>query len=114
MAKKDSTSGIKFSLDDGKFLCPVTETSMAPRYRPGEFFLVDTDELPEIDDDVLVRLATGKTMLKRLVEMGNGITLADYEDGHLLMLESHEVTHCLYVAHRVTARNISERYGPFQ
>jgi hypothetical protein len=113
MTDCDFTSGIKFSLDGGSFICRVTEAAMAPRYRPGEFFLVQPDTAPELGDDVLVRLNTGKTMLKRLVAADHGITLADYQDDLLLMLESPQVTHCLFVAGRVPARDLGEPYQPF-
>lgn len=57
------------------FLVAVEGPSMIPRYNPGEFALVEPGTTPDIEDDVLVRLATGQTILKRLLSMKSRMAL---------------------------------------
>ena len=95
--------------DSSAFLCRVVGDSMSPRYRPGEFCLVEPSTAPEIEDDVLVRLATGETMLKRLLGVRGGLRLGSYNDDAVFTLADNEVTWCYYVAHAVPPRSIKTR-----
>ena len=95
--------------DKNAFLCRVVGDSMAPRYRSGEFCLVEPNTVPEIEDDVLVRLATGETMLKRLLGVRGGLRLGSYNDDVIYTLADKELTWCYYVAHVVPPRSIKHR-----
>jgi phage repressor protein C with HTH and peptisase S24 domain len=95
--------------DPHAFLSPIVGTSMSPRYNPGEFALVEPATEPELEDDVLVRLATGETMLKRLISRRGGITLASYNEPGTLLFKESEISWLYYVAHPVPARKIKQR-----
>jgi phage repressor protein C with HTH and peptisase S24 domain len=95
--------------DENAFLCRVVGDSMAPRYRPGEFCLVEPNTEAEIEDDVLVRLVTGETMLKRLLGLRGGLRLGSYNDATVYTYEPGEVRWYYYVAHGVPARKIKHR-----
>lgn len=95
--------------DPHAFLSPIVGTSMAPRYNPGEFALVEPSTDPELEDDVLVRLETGETMLKRLVSRRGGIQLASYNEPGSMLFKPEEITWIYYVAHPVPARKIRQR-----
>ncbi|MDR5881091.1 S24 family peptidase [Caballeronia sp. LZ032] len=95
--------------DPHAFLSPIVGTSMSPRYNPGEFALVEPGTEPELEDDVLVRLATGETMLKRLISRRGGITLASYNEPGTLLFKEADITWLYYVAHPVPARKIKQR-----
>lgn len=95
--------------DPHAFLTPIVGTSMAPRYNPGEFALVEPATDPELEDDVLVRLTTGETMLKRLVSRRGGVQLASYNEPGTMLYDEAEITWMYYVAHPVPARKIKHR-----
>ncbi|MET3632973.1 S24 family peptidase [Burkholderia sp. 572] len=96
--------------DPHAFLSPVVGTSMAPRFNPGEFALVEPGTEPEIEDDVLVRLASGETMLKRLLSRRGGlIRLGSYSEHATFTYRPEEITWMYYVAHQVPARKIKIR-----
>ena len=95
--------------DASAFLCRVVGDSMAPRYRQGEFCLVEPNTQPEIEDDVLVRLVTGETMLKRLLGVRGCLRLGSYNDEAIFTMLDTEVTWYYYVAHAVPPRSIKHR-----
>jgi transcriptional regulator with XRE-family HTH domain len=95
--------------DAHAFLSPIIDTSMSPRYNPGEFALVEPGTEPELEDDVLVRLVSGETMLKRLISRRGGITLASYNEPGTRLLKDEDITWLYYVAHPVPARKIKQR-----
>lgn len=97
------------SADPLAFLTPVVGLSMIPRYNPGEFALVEPGTEPELEDDVLVRLNTGETMIKRLLSRRQGIRLGSYNDPEVFTFEPEAVTWMYYVAHPVPARKIKTR-----
>ncbi|MGO4326759.1 helix-turn-helix transcriptional regulator [Cupriavidus sp. 2TAF22] len=97
------------SPDPHAFLTPVVGTSMVPRFNPGEFALVEPGTEPEIEDDVLVRLATGETMIKRLLSRRAGLRLGSYNDPQVLTYDLEDVTWVYYIAHPVPARKIKTR-----
>jgi len=95
--------------DPHAFLSPVVGDSMVPRYNPGEFALVEPGTEPELEDDVLVRLVTGETMLKRLLARRGGIRLGSYNAPETFTYQPEEITWLYYVAHPVPARKIKQR-----
>jgi len=95
--------------DPHAFLIPITGSSMVPRYMPGEFALVEPGTEPEIEDDVLVRLQTGETLLKRLLSRRNGWRFGSYNDPAVLTYTLEQVEWVYYVAHPVPARKIKTR-----
>ncbi|MVT30079.1 hypothetical protein GO496_24260 [Acidovorax citrulli] len=82
---------------------------MVPRYNPGEYALVEPDTEPEIEDDVLVRLVDGQTILKRLLSRRGGWRLGSYNSMDVLFYSFEEVTWVYYVAHPVPRRKIKAR-----
>jgi len=97
------------SADPHAFLTPVVGLSMIPRYNPGEFALVEPGTEPELEDDVLVRLNTGETMIKRLLSRRQGIRLGSYNDQEVFTFDPEAITWMYYIAHPVPARKIKNR-----
>ena len=109
--------GVFATSDPQAFLCRVEGTSMAPRYQPGEFALVEPNVAPEIEDDVLVRLVEGcqiaseTTLLKRLLSRKGGIRLGSYDPAEpVINLQEKDILWMYYVAHPVPARKIRSRF----
>lgn len=94
--------------DPRAFVIPVVGHSMAPRYNAGEFALVLPATEPELEDDVLVRLPSGETMLKRLLARRGGIRLGSYAEPEVNTFLPEEITWMYYVAHPVPARQIRD------
>lgn len=93
--------------DPNAFVCRVVGDSMAPRYQPGEYALVEPNTQVEIEDDVLVRLVTGETMLKRLVSRRGGYRFDSHRPGEpTLTYRDAEVAWVYHVAHPIQARKI--------
>lgn len=99
------------SQDPHAFLTHVVGTSMVPRYNPGEYALVEPGTEPDIEDDVLVRLVDGQTLLKRLLSRRGGFRLGSYNDAEVYFYELEQVTWIYYVAHPVPRRKIKQRAG---
>lgn len=97
--------------DEHAFLVPVVGASMTPRFQPGEFALVEPSTAPELEDDVLVRLTTGETLIKRLLSRRDGIRLGSWNDPAVLNLKEADVDWMYYIAHPVPARKIKSRVG---
>lgn len=98
------------STDPHAFIVRVVGPSMIPRYNPGEYALVEPATEPDIEDDVLVRLKNGQTMIKRLLSRRGGhVRLGSYNDPTVLTYEQEEVTWMYYVAYPVPARKIKSR-----
>lgn len=95
--------------DPHAFLVEVMGPSMIPRYNPGEFALVEPGTEPDLEDDVLVRLATGQTMIKRLLSRRAGYRFGSFNDPEVLHYAANAVTWVYYVAHPVPARKIKSR-----
>ncbi len=95
--------------DPHAFLVAVGGTSMVPRYNPDEYALVEPGTEPDLEDDVLVRLATGQTMLKRLLSRRSGWRFGSYNSQEVLFYAPEEVTWVYYVAHPVPRRKIKLR-----
>lgn len=95
--------------DPEAFVFEVEGTSMVSRYNPGEFALVEPNTPVDIEDDVLVRLTSGQTMLKRLVSRRSGITLSSYNDPEVLHYTDDQVTWMYYVVYPVPRKKIKTR-----
>lgn len=103
--------GLVASADPHAFLVRVTGPSMIPVYNPGHFALVEPGTEPELEDDVLVRLSTGETMIKRLVSRRDGYRFSSYNDPEVMFYEPTEVTWIYYIAHPVPRRRIKPLHG---
>lgn len=99
------------SQDEHAFLTEVVGISMVPRYNPGEYALVEPGTDPDIEDDVLVRLKDGQTLLKRLLSRRGGYRLGSYNNAEIHFYEPEQVTWIYYVAHPVPRRKIKQRAG---
>lgn len=92
------------------FLVRVEGDSMSPKYDPGGFALVEPDVEPGLGEEVLVRLSTGETMLKRLLSRRGGmVQLASFNNNVVLTFRVEEIVWMYYVAHPVPARRIKLR-----
>lgn len=96
--------------DKHAFLTEVDGPSMVPRYNPGEFALVEPGTEPDLEDDVLVRLASGHTMIKRLLSRRAGWRFGSYNNTEVLFYKPEEVSWVYYIAHPVPRRKIKARY----
>lgn len=97
------------SPDPHAFVVKVVGLSMVPKYNPGEYALVEPGTEPDVEDDVLVRIASGETMLKRLLSRRGHIRLGSYNDPAVLTFEREEITWMYYVAYPVPARKVKMR-----
>lgn len=102
--------GLVMSTDPQAFLCEVSEDSMVPKYMPGDFALVEPGTEPELEDDVMVRLASGETMLKRLLSRRSGFRFGSYNSPAVLSYDAAEVSWVYYVAYPVPRRKIKQRW----
>jgi len=97
------------SSDPQAFVVEVDGPSMIPKYTPGNFALVEPGTAPDIEDDVLVRLKTGETMIKRLISRRGGISLGSYNDTVVIFLKNEEVDWMYYVPYPVPRKKIKSR-----
>ncbi len=97
------------STDPHAFIIRVVGTSMVPKFSPGDYALIEPGTDPDIEDDVLVRLSDGQTLIKRLLSRRGAIRLGSYNDTAVLTYEKDEVTWLYYVAYPVPARKIKTR-----
>lgn len=98
------------STDPHAFIIRVVGTSMVPKYSPGDFALVEPGTEPDLEDEVLVRLTDGQTILKRLLSRRGGhYRLGSFNDPAVLMYEFADVSWIYYVAYPVPARKIKTR-----
>lgn len=95
--------------DPQAFLVRVEGPSMIPRYNPGEFALVEPGTTPDLEDDVLVRLSTGQTMIKRLLSRRDGYLFGSYNAQETQHFTEAEVSWIYYIAHPVPRRKIKAR-----
>lgn len=97
------------STDPHAFIIRVIGPSMIPKYTPPDYALVEPGTEPDLEDDVLVRLKNGQTMIKKLLSRRGHIKLGSYNDPEVLVYEKDEVTWMYYVAYPVPARKIKSR-----
>jgi phage repressor protein C with HTH and peptisase S24 domain len=98
--------------DPHAFLTPVVGTSMVPKFNPGDFIFVEPGTTVEPGDDVLVRLESGETLIKKLVSTRGGTyefySYNEREQGPMFFRAS-EVTWMYYIAHYVQPKKIKTR-----
>lgn len=97
------------SSDPQAFVIEVEGPSMIPKYTPGDFALVEPNTAPDLEDDVLVRLKTGETMIKRLVSRRGGVSLSSYNDSVVLFFKAEDVDWMYYVPYPVPRKKIKSR-----
>lgn len=91
------------------FIIKVSENSMWPRYQPGEYALIEPAYAPESEDDVLVRLVSGETKLRRFLGRHDGkIRFGTYNPNacEVKGYTEPEITCIYYVSNRVPAHKI--------
>ena len=98
-----------YSADPGAFVVRVTENSMFPKYAHGQYALVEPNTIPEIEDDVLIKINDGRVMIKRLVSMRGGIVLASYNDHQTHAFDPADIIWMYYIAYPVPSRKIKSR-----
>lgn len=95
--------------DAHAFLTPVVGTSMIPRFNPGEFAFVSPALDPHAGDDVLVRLRSGQTLLKRLASTRGGVVeLHSYNEAEQkpLFYPQDDISWMYYVGYPVPSRMV--------
>jgi len=98
------------STDPHAFIVRVVGLSMVPKFTPPDHALVEPGTEPDLEDDVLVRLANGQTMIKKLLSRrGQHIKLGSYNDPEVLVFPMEEITWIYYIAYPVPARKIKMR-----
>ena len=97
------------STDPHAFIVKVVGVSMVPKFTPGEYALVEPGTDPDLEDDVLVRLTNGQTMIKRLLSRRGHIRLGSYNDATVLSYEREEVAWMYYIPYPVPARKVKSR-----
>lgn len=102
--------GLVSSTDPHAFLVEVSEESMVPVYTPGNFALVEPGTEPEIEDDVLVRLVSGQTMIKRLLSRRGAYRFGSYNSTVTLHYRFEDVDWVYYIAHPVPRRKIKSHW----
>lgn len=96
--------------DPNAFLTEIEEGSMSPRYNPGEYALVEPNTVPELEDDVFVKLKNDGTCLKRLLSRRDGyVRLGSYNTTEVLTYKEEDIEWMYYVAHPVPRRKIKSR-----
>lgn len=98
-----------YSGDQNAFVVRVDGNSMFPKYRQGDYALVEPNTTPELEDDVIVKLASGEVMIKRLMSRRSGVVLGSYNDSVTYTYKDIEVMWMYYVAYPVPARKIKSR-----
>ena len=75
---------------------------------PGEYILVEPQTAPLIEDDVLVRLKTGKSLLRKLASdwTQDPIQLTSYNDASVLKINAVDISWFFHVAHALPRRKV--------
>lgn len=98
-----------YSGDQNAFVVRVDGNSMFPKYRQGDYALVEPNTTPELEDDVIVKLMSGEVMIKRLLSRRSGVVLGSYNDTVTYTYKDDEILWMYYVAYPVPARKIKSR-----
>ena len=92
------------------FVVQVTDDSMWPKYTPGEYALVEPDSIPDVGDDVLVRLVTGETLIKTLAARSpDGVRLSSYNSTDVRFYAHEEIRLMYWVPFPIPQKNINTR-----
>lgn len=92
--------------DELAFVVRVENNDMYPRYMIGEYALVEPGIEVDIEDDVLVRLVSGETLLRRLASRKGGVRLSAYNLQDVVTLSTEDIVWMYYVTHPVPAKQI--------
>lgn len=96
--------------DQHAFIVRVRGDSMWPKYTPGEYALVEPDSIPDVGDDVLVRLVTGETLIKTLAaRSADGVRLSSYNTTEVKFYAHNEVSWMYWVPFPIPAKKIKTR-----
>jgi phage repressor protein C with HTH and peptisase S24 domain len=98
-----------FSSDPQAFVVRIDGSSMYPKYVQGDYALVEPGTDPDLEDDVLVKIASGEVMLKRLLSRRGGIRLGSYNEETTYLYQPEQIVWLYYVAHPIPARKIKSR-----
>lgn len=102
--------GEVFSADKNAFITRVDGNSMYPKYHQGGYALVEPNTVPEIEDEVLIKINTGQVMLKKLISRrGGGVVLSSYNETATHTFADDEIVWMYYVAYPVPERKIKHR-----
>lgn len=102
--------GEVFSADKNAFITRVDGNSMYPKYHQGGYALIEPNTVPEIEDEVLIKINTGQVMLKKLISRrGGGVVLSSYNDPATHTFSNDEIIWMYYVAYPVPERKIKNR-----
>lgn len=96
--------------DPHAFLVRVEGSSMYPKFEAGNFALVEPGTEPELEECVLVRLATGETLIKKLLSRRNGYRLGSFSSPEVLEYSPDQISWLYYIAHEVPRRKIKSRH----
>lgn len=100
------------SEDPQAFVVRVADASMEPRFPEGEYALVEPSLFkPEAESDVLVRLADGKVLLRRLISSDGGVKLGTYQGEPATVYSAAEVSWMYRVTRPVSAHAVSVGEG---
>lgn len=96
------------SQDPYAFAIEVQGINMIPRFFPGEFALVEPTTIPGIEDDVIVRLTSGKDFIRRLASDLDEETLqlTSYHDPSVLNIKKVDIAWMHIVVHPFPKRRI--------
>jgi phage repressor protein C with HTH and peptisase S24 domain len=83
--------------DKNAFACRVVGDSMWPKYKQGDYCVMLPNKQPEIEDEVLVRLVTGETLLKRLLGRRGVVRLGSYNDPEVLTYDPDQIVWMYFV-----------------
>lgn len=108
---KSSTESRHYAIigtaDKQAFIVQVDTDAMSPRFEPGDYVLVEPSTAVEIEDDVVVKLTNGETLLRRLVSRRAGLRLSSVNERvPPITVSDDEVLWMFHVAHSVSARKI--------
>nr|WP_224031204.1 XRE family transcriptional regulator [Paraburkholderia caribensis] len=97
--------------DPAAFVVPITDSSMYPRYKPGEGVLIEPGEKCEVGDDVFVQLRSGAQMVRQLTlrsDVALELTAYNSPEHTPTRIPVEDVQFVYYVGHAVPARRIRQ------
>lgn len=76
------------------FLVPVCDACNHPRFKMGEYALVEPNTEPDPEDDVFVRLVDGRTMIRRLLSRRGVVQLGSYGAPEVITVVPEDISGC--------------------
>lgn len=95
--------------DQHAFLVKVVGQSMFPAFKSGHFALIRPGAPIEVNDEVLVRLTTGQSLLKILKGRRGDIWLGSYNDAEELNFRPDEVTWMYRAVYAIPPEDVRDR-----